>query len=252
MGKKEGVRMDYFFRYESEIPRGSGFLLFGRAHLVWLSAIAAAIFTGCVWIRRLPPQSQRRMLQLVGRFALAMEVLRIYYLLWRGYLTVYELPLHLCGLAVFLCAADTFWDWDWLQQVLYGLCLPGAVCGLLFCDWTRYPLWNFTNLHSFVIHGTLVLYPALAMACGRLRPRRGGIKKTGWFLLAITPPIWLFDQLTGANYLFIRVPSPGSPLEWMAQRLGNPGYLLGYFALVAAVECCLFLPWPSGKNRKTG
>ena len=57
------------------------------------------------------------------------------------------------------------------------------------------------------------------------------------------PLIYLFDWVFSANYFFLRVPAPGSPLEWMAGFLGNPGYLLGYFVLLVLAECALFLPW---------
>ena len=32
--------------------------------------------------------------------------------------------------------------------------------------------------------------------------------------------------------MFVNVPSPGSPLEWLASFLGNPGYLAGYAVLM--------------------
>jgi len=34
------------------------------------------------------------------------------------------------------------------------------------------------------------------------------------------------------NYMFVNWPSAGSPLVWLADRMGNPGYLIGYAALV--------------------
>ena len=38
--------------------------------------------------------------------------------------------------------------------------------------------------------------------------------------------------------MFVNRPSGGSPLEWLAQWMGNPGYLLGYAGLILL---CIFL-----------
>ncbi len=233
--------MKYFFYYEYELPPGVGFSLFGGGHLLWLLGLAAAM-GGCVWwfCRMGKP---RRMQRIVSLIPLVLEAARLVYLALRGYLTVYELPLHLCGLAVFLCALDAFTRWDWLGQVLYGLCMPGAVLALLFCDWAMYPLASFVSINSFLSHGLLTLVPILGLVSGKIRPAPRKIWKPFAFLAVTVPLIYLFDWAFSANYFFLRVPAPGSPLEWMAGFLGNPGYLLGYFVLLVLAECALFLPW---------
>ena len=42
----------------------------------------------------------------------------------------------------------------------------------------------------------------------------------------------LVDKRYDVNYMFVNWPSAGSPLVWLADRMGNPGYLIGYAALV--------------------
>ena len=58
------------------------------------------------------------------------------------------------------------------------------------------------------------------------------------FLAIIVPPIYVFDKKYQVNYMFVNRPSDGSPLEWLAQWMGNPGYLLGYAGLILL---CIFL-----------
>lgn len=52
------------------------------------------------------------------------------------------------------------------------------------------------------------------------------------FLTAVVIPIYWFDKRCDVNYMFVNWPSAGSPLVWLADRMGNPGYLIGYAALV--------------------
>lgn len=159
----------------------------------------------------------------------------------RGYLTIYELPAAPCAAwRCFCCALDAFTRWDWLGQVLYGLCMPGAVLALLFCDWAMYPLASFVSINSFLSHGLLTLVPILGLVSGKIRPAPRKIWKPFAFLAVTVPLIYLFDWAFSANYFFLRVPAPDSPLEWMAGFLGNPGYLLGYFVLLVLAECALF------------
>ena len=51
-------------------------------------------------------------------------------------------------------------------------------------------------------------------------------------LFAVVIPIYWFDKRYDVNYMFVNWPSAGSPLVWLADRMGNPGYLIGYAALV--------------------
>ena len=54
--------------------------------------------------------------------------------------------------------------------------------------------------------------------------------------------LYVFNQCFGTNYMFLAYPSPGSPLEFFAAKLGNPGYIAGYLPIIAAVWLLLYLP----------
>ena len=67
-------------------------------------------------------------------------------------------------------------------------------------------------------------------------------------MLLIAVPVYVFDRLTGTNYLFLSYPSPGSPLEWFA-FLGSPGHALGYLPILAAAWTAMYLPF---RTRRPG
>ena len=145
-----------FFTYASHLPRGVGFSLFSAPHLCTLAAILLFCLFGARWYKKLPDRKRRRCARTLGLLLFLADMLR-YAVYWRmGGLSIYELPLHLCGLAVYLCILHSLWKPDWLSQTLYTLCLPGACCALVFPDWTMYPFFSFVSLHSFLAHALLV------------------------------------------------------------------------------------------------
>ena len=145
---------------------------------------------------------------------------------------LYELPFHLCSMAGILCAVHCLTKWKWLGQVLYTICLPGTVLALLFPNWNFYPVIHFITLEGFLFHMGIVLYVA-----GNLHPMKSDriLQNSGrwcyfwlrlWYRFTglIKDMMWIICLL---NW-----PSAGSPLVWLADRMGNPGYLTGYAALV--------------------
>lgn len=65
-----------------------------------------------------------------------------------------------------------------------------------------------------------------------IRPDFAKLWQVVLFLTAVVIPIYWFDKKYDVNYMFVNWPSAGSPLVWLADRMGNPGYLIGYAALV--------------------
>ncbi|MCH3971466.1 MAG: YwaF family protein [Oscillospiraceae bacterium] len=241
--------LKFFFTYESDLPEGIGFSHFGTAHLVWLGLLFVC---GLLFYRRFShwnKKKQQRALRWLGIIQVLLEGMRLYVLWHIHRLSVYELPLHLCGMAGFLCLLHAYTEWDWLSQVLYALCLPGTLAALLFPNWIKYPAFHFITIQSFLLHALIVLYVACALACGRIQPNFRHFWKPLVFLAVVLPPVYLFDLHFAANYFFLCVPEAGTPLQWFADRMGNPGYLLGYAGLTLAIMLLMYLP-AAGRHKK--
>ena len=227
--------LDYFFTYGSKLPPDVGFPMFGAAHILWLLIGTAATVLLSLKYKKSPDEDRRLMDKLVGWFLVGLIWIRTYYLMVVGYMDVYELPLHLCSLAGFLCVIHAYRDADWLGQTLYALCLPGTVAALVFPDWTYYPPIHFITIEGFLFHFGVVAYVVFQLISGRIRPSLRGLWKVLVFLAVAVPPIYFFNKHFHTNYFFVNVPSPGSPLEWFMQAFGDPGWLLGYAALVLVI-----------------
>ncbi|MGN1013793.1 MAG: TIGR02206 family membrane protein [Butyricicoccus sp.] len=218
------------FVWGTQVPPDSGFAHFGAYHLGWLllSVLLCILPVGTRWEKAVRQRAAKGFTVWMG----ASELLRLAILARLGCLSVHVLPLHLCGMAVWLCLLHAWTGADWLGQILYILCLPGAVSALLFPDWTAYPPWNYFCIHSFAIHSAVVCYVVRQTRSRTIVPRFRGIGQAAAFLCVIVPPMFVFNRAFGTNYLFLCAAPDGSPLVLLWQWLGANGYLVGYAAAI--------------------
>jgi len=130
-----------------------------------------------------------------------------------------------------------------LREIMYSLSLPGAVAALLFPDWTPYPILNIYSLQGFLGHGALVCYVFALLVSRQLVPDWRGLWRVALFCIIVSCPVYMLNRRLGTNFLFINGGSPGSPLSWLESRMGNPGYLIGYAALILLVWLAIYAPF---------
>ena len=212
-------------------------------HLRWLAIAAALAALLCLGYCRLHGRGRRALRIAVGCAILLCELLKDGNLLRFGVFDRWYLPLHLCGLAVFFCFYHCLRPGKTVGNFLYSTCAPGALFALLFPDWTAYPPFAYHSIVAFVVHALIVAYPLMQVCGGDLKPEARYLPRCFGILIALAVPVYIFNRRFGTNYMFLSWPSPGSPLEWFADLLGNPGYLLGYLPMAAAVWGLLYLPF---------
>lgn len=228
----ERFHLDEFFTYETTLPRGIGFGMFRVGHFIWLAAILAGIDLVMRWYRRADKRTQRKIEIVTAASMSVWIVIRVIYIAVLHENFLYELPLHLCSMAGILCGIHCITQWEWLGQVLYSLCLPGAVLALLFPNWNFYPAIHFLSIEAFLFHMGILLYVFLMLWSHKIVP---DVKQTGHvvlFMFVVVVPIYFFDKRYDVNYMFVNRPSAGSPLVWLAHWMGDPGYLVGYAGLM--------------------
>lgn len=228
----ERFHLDEFFTYETTLQRGIGFGMFRVGHFIWLAVIFAGIYLVMRWYRRADKRTQRKIEIVTAASMSVWIVIRVIYIAVLHENFLYELPLHLCSMAGILCGIHCITQWEWLGQVLYSLCLPGAVLALLFPNWNFYPAIHFLSVEAFLFHMGILLYVFLMLWSHKIVP---DVKKAGHvvlFMFAVVVPIYFFDKRYDVNYMFVNRPSAGSPLVWLAGWMGDPGYLVGYAILM--------------------
>lgn len=241
--------MKHFFALEQALPPDAGFALWGGAHLCALVLCGGLGALLCLCYRRLDRAGRRRLRLGIGWAVLGCEALQDVNLIVQGAFGLAYLPLHLCAIAEFFTFYHALRPGRTLGNFLYSCCMPGAAFALLFPDWTVYPIASCHSLIGFAVHTLLVAYPLMLLISGSLRPEIGLLPRCFGILAGIALAVYIFDRLFCTNYMFLRYPAPGSPLEWFAGFLGNPGYLLGYLPMLGLVWTALYLPlWAFGKR----
>jgi hypothetical integral membrane protein (TIGR02206 family) len=233
-----------FLAFDTLCQNQEGISLWGSVHMAWLGTGLWVYLCLARIYRNAPPHLQRRLrLGMAGTLG-ALELTRTLVLAMNGAYDVYSLPLHLCGLSLFVVIYHAIRQTPFSGQFLYALGMPGALLALVFPDWIDYPPLCTLSILSFSIHILLVLYPAVLLASGDLRPEPTLLPKCFLSLLALAGVVYLFDRRFDANYMFLLRPAPHSPLSWFAGWLGIPGYVLGFLPMLALVWLILYgLPW---------
>jgi hypothetical integral membrane protein (TIGR02206 family) len=223
-----------------------GYPLFGAAHLLSVGITLIVVAVLVLVISKQEDARQRRFLKTLPLFMVFMEICKDSFLVSVHRFGIGYLPLHICSIGIFIFLLREWLPWEWAKKVFgeiaFIIIMPASFAALLFADWTvYYPVLNFMNLYSYVWHGLLILYPVMLKVRGDVRPSIRNIGYVLGFLCVVVPPIYLFDKRFGCNYFFVNWPVAGSPLEYMASFMGNPGYLLGYAGLTIAVILAMYI-----------
>ncbi len=230
----------YYFTYMDDLPAGTGYPTFGKVHIAWLICIAAAIVVFTLCFVRLKERGQNRFLKILAITLLAMEAYREIVLVATGAWEFGLLPLHLCGLAIFIEVLYVFFPRAFFGEVTCVLCLPGAASALLFPDWLAYPTINYMNLHSFILHSILCLLPILLLASGRYQPKIRRVWMPFAFIAVGAPVMHLVNVVMKMNFMFLELPSEGSPFEGVYQAYGYAAYLIVFLGVVIGAVLMMY------------
>jgi hypothetical integral membrane protein (TIGR02206 family) len=151
-----------------------------------------------------------------------------------------HLPCHLCDAATIASIVVLLRPSPAIFELSYFWGLGGAVQALLTPDITdgfpHYFYWQF-----FLTHGGLVLAPVLLVSGLDMRIQRGAVlriflRSNAFMLLAA-----ITNELTGANYMFLRNPPPtGSLLDHLGPW---PWYIVSGEFVGLAIFFLLALPF---------
>ncbi len=218
-----------FFLYETQLPEESGFELFGIGHLVWIFCIALFSCITGRWYKKQKERTQKKINHIMGVVFPVIAIYRDMVLVLTGHFDTGYLPLHLCGMALWIAVMYCFTENRFLGVVYVLLCIPGAIGALLFPDWNVYPFWNYMNIHDFISHGLIVTFGFWLVASRQIVPKWRDFWMPvlfGIIGIVILKPV---NGVLHTNYWFLNSPSAGSPLVWILKVTGERWYLAGYF-----------------------
>lgn len=229
--------MEYFFTPGERIPAELGTPVFSETHLAWLICAAAAILFICIHFARHPANCAAFVQKCAVVMALS-EVARQAGLIASGaFSPAFSLPLHLCAVMEFVTLFAVYTK----QPLLYELCwcfgLPGGVMAMLTPGETACPFFNVFYWQFILCHFLLALIPLLTLVTG-FRPHAARLPACFAFLTALAGICMGVNDAFGGNYMFLRFPSPASPLEPLA--VFGRFYIPALALLVLAVWLLLY------------
>ncbi|MHC4373066.1 MAG: YwaF family protein [Planctomycetota bacterium] len=224
-------------------PEQLEFVQFGPAHLVAISGLLVASAGLSAMVRYSQSSKVKQGVCLgLAVFLLALELFNYVFTAAHnglGYFLQYELPLHVCGIAVYLTAYMLIAKKQLVFEIVYFWALGGTTQAIVTPALTAgFPSYRFFQF--FVAHAAVIVGVCIAVFGLKMRPRLKGL----WCTYALT---WLLVFIVGGvnalldtNYMYLC----GSPegitpfyfLPW-------PWYILFQGALALAVFYLLWLPF---------
>ena len=233
---------DLFFTYQSSLPEGVGYRLFHTEHFVIMLLCLMLIAAGTYSYKIADGLRKRRLRRVLAVSAVALMILRLIFVCCCRVPVIYELPLHLCSIAGILCFIHEFGYGRLpgkltalIGQLLFSVCLAGAILAILFSDGTAYPAFHFITIQSNLFHALVILYILICKTEGMIMPSVKDAYRTVLFLAAVSLFVYAVDKTVHANYMFLLGPSSGSPLMPAYNRWGYAGYLVS-LCLIAVAE----------------
>lgn len=232
--------MEKFFVHPSLMESSAGYDLFSLTHFIYLLVCTLVIVFFSVWYVKSDQKRRQSIRWLVASIVLLSQVIRVSASNITIGFHLSELPLHLCGMSVFLVSYHAWRPNARLSDAIYMLSLPGAIVSLLFLDWSHQYQWNIFTLQSWIVHLMMAVYVIMLLAGHDLHPQRKNILAVATIFALYASGIYVFNKLWNTNFLFLNYPAPGFPMETFSSWLGNPGYILILLGILLSLWTILY------------
>jgi hypothetical integral membrane protein (TIGR02206 family) len=243
--------LKYFFYYDADLPSGLSVRNFSSTHLSWLFLVMVFMALFSIYYRRLDEIRRRKVMKALAITILLLEVARA---IWAISIGHYELdrmlPLHLCGLMIFVELMAVFTKKRIFKELAYCLGLPGSFMALVTPEPSGYPLLSFQYLQSIVIHTLIALVPFLWVFADGFRPNIRYLPACFMWLCSFTAVAAGVNLILGSNYMFICQAPGQTPIELFDRWVGHPGYVGLLLLTVIVVWTLMVLPWEFARRKK--
>ena len=240
--------IQYFFSNWKDIPDTYQWKAYSLEYWIWILILITLI----VIMAKIYKKSNHKdaILKGIAIVIVIQEILKDILHYYAGSLELEHLPLHLCGISIFMVRWHAFSRNKLNTQFIYALTLPGAIFALAFPNWTQYPIFHFSSFNSFTIHTWLIMYVVIQLYGKTLRPNFKDLKYTFIFTLLLMIPIYFLNKIWNTNFFFLNTPSPGSPLMFLYQLFGN-GYVIALVLLFILLWILIYIPWMETYENKS-
>ncbi|MDH3645698.1 MAG: TIGR02206 family membrane protein [Gammaproteobacteria bacterium] len=218
------------------------FVLFGTDHILAIAAIAAIAIGLPIAAKYAESAKTERIVALT--LAATLVIHELFKITVRVY--VYDmplagqLPLHLCGIALFLIVYVLVRHSYSVFEVAYFWVLGGTVQAILTPD-VPYAFPSLAFVAFFVGHGLTVVGLVYALVVYRFKPTFRSVVKAVIVTLAYLGVIAVVNILLNTNYLYLRhKPQQASLIDYLGPW---PWYILSLILVGIVICLVLYLPY---------
>ncbi|MHC5179037.1 MAG: YwaF family protein [Planctomycetota bacterium] len=221
----------------------SEFIQFGPPHLIVIATLIVLCVTVSAVVRYAPSSTVKhgicRGLVVVLLGGECFKYVFTYTQYGRDYFVQSSLPLHVCGIAVYLAAFMLITRRQVVFEIVYFWALGGTTQAILTpAVAAGFPSYHFYQF--FIEHSAVIIAVFVAVFGLKMRPRLKGVWITyalSWLLVFVVGGI---NYLLDTNYMYLcRPPTGVSPfyfLDW-------PWYILFQSGLALVIFSLLYLPF---------
>lgn len=220
------------------------FQAYGPSHLTALGVTAVICLVLAFIPRRIgSPRLERNLVRLIAAFLLLVEFSfyfgAVQMVGWEDFVR-YALPLHFCGMSVYLVAAALLTRNQWIYEMAYFWGLAGALPAMLAPALLE-PFPSGLFFYFFLAHGGILAGVVFSTFGLGLRPRLIGVGFTFGMTLVFALLVGLVNVLLDSNYMFLSEKPAGVAsafffLDW-------PWYIAFYTPVALLIMLLLWLPF---------
>jgi len=219
----------------------SGFNVFDRTHIIWLVSILLITMIGSIAYNSFSHRQRKVTKYVIAYSLLVFEIIKITVVINEDKNILYYLPIHLCGLAIFLLIIYAHTQNRYVAEILYAITLPGAAIALITPGWANEKLLSFLHVHSFIFHMVIIMFPLMIIVSKEHKPSLRALIAPVSFLAVTVPAVYIFNKWTGTNYMFLNWPISNTPIMTLANWFGEPGYIFGMILVLIVVWILMYI-----------
>ena len=192
-----------------------GSFLYAPEYLVFFAIAVLTAIILPIMLKRLPKEKVRKLLIGLWIFCLVYDIVK-YLISWSGYITdgnpfnfTTALPLHTCSTFWYVPAIALFAKNERSKNAaMCYLCtinMFGGIVGMFMATdmMSCYSMFSLYGSQTMIYHALLFIFPSIMLVTGYYRPKAEHLKWGYALFLCIAIPVFIFDNIFKADYMYI-------------------------------------------------
>lgn len=235
---------NYFFAYIDDIPKELHSDIFSSQHILTICTVIISWIILTLIFKDMNMKVKWKLLKLTSLMLPLLEItLMIWYKIVGHFSFGYTLPLHLCSLMCVILPIMVFTRNKLLMEYSYAMGLAPSFLTLFTPDVYYYPNFSLIYLQTMLVHGIICFIPIFLIFGIGFRPNIRNLPKAIAMLFGLVIMIIPINYITDGNYFFLRFPATGSIMEYFADLVGSPWYLIPVFFIGCILWMLMYLPF---------